>query len=131
MRYHRPAIIEAPAPLSGGAREGTRGTAVNKEQTKKEAARKGSGRVPRLCHWYAKETERKFGEKLDRLQEIYPDDIILTDFLAGRDGFADHAYWFGGLDEFGCRWEVSEYGVGAQIRRHPPVSYTHLTLPTN
>ena len=70
---------------------------------------------PLWCHWYAKETEKKYGARLARLRETYPDDILTAEFLSGQPRFADHPYWYGGEDEFGGTWHVAEGGVGAHM----------------
>lgn len=92
---------------------------MDKEEVKAEIHREGSGKVPLWCHWYAKETEAKYGEDLEQLKKDFPDDIIMAEFLAGDSKYTDHAYWYGGVDEFGCVWEVTENGVGAQVVKHP------------
>jgi uroporphyrinogen decarboxylase len=92
---------------------------MDRWQVRKEIERRGSGRVLLYLHRYAKETEKKYGARLDEVKRQYPDHILGADYTAGREGFEDQAYWFGGLDEFGCEWEVAPGGVSAQIKHHP------------
>ncbi len=92
---------------------------MDRNEVIKAIDRRGRGSIPLWCHWYAKETEKKYGLALEEIKQKYPDDIMIVDFLAGHEGFADHPYWYGGRDEFGCTWQVATDGVGAQIVEHP------------
>ncbi len=104
---------------------------MNRYEVQKEISLEGFGRLPLWCHWYAKETEAKYGRDLEELKAEFPDDILMAEFLAGGEAknatdpdgaivpTADHPYWYGGMDEFGCFWRKSEDGVGAQIIGHP------------
>ena len=99
---------------------------MNRRAVATEVERKGKGLIPTICNWYAKETEMKYGADLEKIRQEYPDDIVLTDFLAGTEGYDDHPYWYGGLDEFGCRWDILPDGVSANVREHPLTDWDDL-----
>lgn len=99
---------------------------MNRQQTARQISRVGNISIPLWCHWYAKETEEKYGTDLDNLKIEYPDDIIMAEFLPAKDQYAPHPYWFGGLDEFGCRWVKAATSVGGQIKSHPLKKLDHL-----
>lgn len=80
--------------------------------------RQGDRCTPLWCHWYAKETEETYGDRLRHIMDEYPDDVFVVDFLAGSKRFDDHPYWYGGEDEFGCTWAKSAVGVGGQVQTH-------------
>ncbi len=114
-----------PSDFKGAAPSGKRerGWTMNsRERVERTLNHQPVDRAPR-DFWALPGVTVKRREEWDRLRAKYPGDLQGTASPYGRSKYAKgRPYEVGAYtDEFGCVWEVAEYGVVGEVK-HPPLA---------